>query len=180
MERRFGPASWFVFVLLTVFGASGELAAESPVLVASQEQTGPDPSVEAPPAPILTRPVRKRCAPEGAAVTGQKEASVCQKCHGFDPGRPSRPTGPNLSAIYGGGIATVADFRNYSDGLKRVREQGLTWDDRRLDEYLKDPRSFLRRITGNEDVKHNMFFKLADGRKRGAIIAYLKSLRSCF
>lgn len=133
--------------------------------------------------PVLISPepkvARKKCRFEGEAAVGLKESTVCRSCHVFDSERASSPAAPNLATIFGRRAASAADFGNYSDGMKLIGTKGLIWDEHSLGAYIKDPRSFLRKITGNTDVQHNMFFKLGDEHKRVAIIAYLRALRAC-
>ncbi|KAF0145804.1 MAG: cytochrome c [Rhodospirillaceae bacterium] len=108
-----------------------------------------------------------------------EEAGVCRKCHAFEVGKASRPTGPNLATIFGRRIGSVDDFRFYSEGLRAAAAQGVIWDAAQLDAYLKDPRGFLARMVRDPNVKHNMFFKMADDLQRARIVTYLQTIATC-
>ncbi|MEO5374517.1 MAG: caspase family protein [Alphaproteobacteria bacterium] len=128
------------------------------------------------PASPAGRAARPCAVPAGTALPGTEEATACRRCHSFEPGKASRPTGPTLAGIFGARAGSVADYRFYSEGMKRAAAEGVTWTAARLDEYLKDPRAFLERITGNPDVRHNMFFKLPDDARRAQVIAYITAI----
>lgn len=130
------------------------------------------------PAPQGTDALRQ-CPLEGAAAAGSDEAAVCRKCHSFEAGKASRPTGPNLAGIFRAPAGSVGDYRHYSDGMKAAASGGVSWTADRLDEYLRDPRAFLENVTGQADVKHNMFFKLPDDVKRAQVIAYMAAIAAC-
>lgn len=119
-----------------------------------------------------------QCKFEGDAAAGKTAANACKGCHLFDAGKPSRPTGPNLSAIYGSKAGTVADFKKYSDAMQAAAGKGLTWDDANLAAYIADPKAFLASVNGS-DMKHGMMFQLKDEAKVAKVVAYLKALKDC-
>lgn len=108
---------------------------------------------------------------------GKAAASACKGCHELEPGKPSRPTGPNLATVYGSKAGSVADFAKYSEGIKAAAEK-LTWDDASLMAYIADPKSFLASVNGKE-MKHGMFFALKDEAKRKDIVVFLKEVAAC-
>jgi cytochrome c2 len=56
-------------------------------------------------------------------------------------------------------------------GLKGV---DFVWDDARLDEYLTDPKKFIKKIGGK---KSKMVLKTKKASQRADVIAYLKTLK---
>ncbi len=108
---------------------------------------------------------------------GQKAAAACKGCHELQPGKPSRPTGPNLATVYGSKAAGVADYKKYSEAMKMAGEK-LTWDEDSLMSYVADPKSFLASVNGSE-MKHGMFFSLKDEGKRKDIAVFLKEVAAC-
>lgn len=117
------------------------------------------------------------CKFEGDAAAGKTAANACKGCHLFDAGKPSRPTGPNLSGVYGTKAGTVADFTKYSDAMKAASAK-VTWDDKSLDAYIADPKAFLASVNG-QDLKHAMIFQEKNDDKRKNVVAYLKALKDC-
>lgn len=117
------------------------------------------------------------CKFEGDAAAGKTAANACKGCHVFEPGKPSRPTGPNLSGVYGSQAGTVADFTKYSEGMKAASPK-VTWTDENLSAYIADPKAFLTSVNGQE-LKHAMIFQEKNEGKRKNVIAYLKALKDC-
>jgi len=97
------------------------------------------------------------------AEAGVKEFNVCKACHTIDAGGPNR-VGPNLHGVVGRKSGTAAGF-TYS---KSMLDSGITWDEEKLDAYLKDPKGT---IPGNKMA----FAGVKDDAKRANLIAYLKS-----
>lgn len=108
---------------------------------------------------------------------GKAAASACKGCHELEVGKPSRPTGPNLTGVYGSKAGSVADFTKYSEAMQAAGAK-LTWDEPSVMSYVADPKAFLASVNGKE-MKHGMFFALKDEAKRKDIVAFLKETKAC-
>jgi cytochrome c len=100
---------------------------------------------------------------QGDTQRGAKAFQACIACHTLEPGR--NLTGPSLANLFGRKAGSAANFLRYSDALKR---SGVVWDEKTLDNWLKDPDKF---IPGNDMV----FPGIKDDKARRDLIAYLKS-----
>lgn len=103
-------------------------------------------------------------AAAGAGVFRKK----CVTCHTVEPGR--HKAGPSLAGVYGR-KAGGTDFPRY----KGLIGAEFTWDDEKLDAYIKDPKSFVEGNTANKGT--GMTFKLADDAERADVIDYLKTVK---
>ncbi len=112
------------------------------------------------------------------AKAGEKASAACKACHVFEADKPSRPTGPNLTTVYGSTAGSVEDFSRYSPAMKAAGEKGLVWDAETISAYVGDPKAFLTDYLG-ESMRHGMFFKLPDETKRAQISTYLEELAAC-
>ena len=65
---------------------------------------------------------------------------TCGNCHPTQIGM--NKIGPSLWAVVGRPVASVPDF-NYSGALIAKREDWQTWDEKRLEAYLVNPREVL-------------------------------------
>ncbi len=61
--------------------------------------------------------------------------------------------------------------------MKKAADKGLVWNEKTLDEYIEDPKKFLREYTGDPNAVNKMQFVLKKHEEREDIIAYLKSLK---
>ncbi len=96
---------------------------------------------------------------------GREIAHECEVCHGLEAGAVNR-IGPNLFGIVGAKIARDPAFE-YSYALRQ--KQG-TWTIDHLDEWLKNPASFV--------PENKMIFSgLLDPQDRMDLIAYLMTLK---
>ena len=102
-------------------------------------------------------------AADGDAAAGKTVFNVCKACHTIEAGGPNR-VGPNLHGIVGRKAGTHDGFA-YSDAMKN---SGITWDEAKLNEYVKDPKAT---VPGNKMA----FAGIKDDAKRADLIAYLKS-----
>src|SRR5215469_7939011 len=93
---------------------------------------------------------------------GQRAFGACAACHSLEPDR--NMTGPSLANLWNRRAGSLQSFERYSDGL---RSSEVRWDERSLDEWIKDPQRF---IPGN----HMTFPGLKDARARADLIAFLK------
>jgi len=102
-------------------------------------------------------------AADGDAAAGKTVFNVCKACHTIEAGGPNR-VGPNLHGVVGRKAGTHDGF-SYSAAMK---DSGITWDEAKLNEYVKDPKAT---IPGNKMA----FAGVKDDAKRADLIAYLKS-----
>ncbi len=100
---------------------------------------------------------------KGKAIFGH----TCANCHSTKIG--VNKIGPSLWDVAGRPIASIPDF-SYSEKLVSVRAEWKVWDQKRLDEYLTNPRQILHGV--------KMYFKgLPDRKDREAVISYLATLK---
>ena len=104
--------------------------------------------------------------------------SQCRMCHELVAGRPDRPTGPNISQIYGAKAMSEPAF-SYSPAIKMAAEKGLVWTEENLFEYLADQHGFLAKFNGEELPNKMLIQTLKDEDRRKAVIAALKSVKEC-
>jgi cytochrome c len=98
----------------------------------------------------------------GDAVHGEElYNSRCIACHSLDANR----VGPRHRGVFGRVAGSLADF-NYSAA---VRNSGVVWDERMLDQWLTNPQALI--------PGQRMNFRVTDPADRADLIAYLKSLR---
>ena len=102
-------------------------------------------------------------AEPGSAASGERVYRACVACHSLEPDR--NMTGPSLSGVWNRKAGALASFSRYSDAM---RLSGVTWDERSLDGYLKNPSEFM---PGN----HMTFQGIPDDKARASVIAFLKS-----
>ena len=96
---------------------------------------------------------------------GKKVFNKCAACHSLKAGK--KKIGPSLHGIIGRKAGTMVGFR-YSSAMKKAGKNGLTWNEKTLDQYLKAPRKF---VPGNRMP----FPGLKKEGQRSNVIAYLKS-----
>lgn len=130
---------------------------------------------------------------DGAAKAGRDQTTAakfrCATCHQFDPAKP--PTvGPNLHDIYGAKIGADAKFDSrYSKSMKEAGTKVAAWDDANLEGYLRDPKGWLTKATGDANPVNKMPPVLV-GKPQAEIdkavveiLAYLKAIKGkadCF
>ncbi len=89
-----------------------------------------------------------------AEADGPRAFTPCRACHSLDPAERGLP-GPNLSGLIGRAIAGDPEF-DYSPALRKARDEGLRWDEKRLDSFLTDPAAMFQglwmSIRGVEDI----------------------------
>jgi len=76
-------------------------------------------------------------APATAEEGGARAFTPCRACHSLDPAARGLP-GPNLSGVIGRTVAGDAAF-DYSPVLRKARDEGQRWDEKRLETFLADP-----------------------------------------
>jgi cytochrome c len=85
---------------------------------------------------LLLLPI-SAAAPAAAEDNGARLFAPCRACHSLDPAERGLP-GPNLTGLIGRKIGGDAAF-DYSPVMRKARDEGLTWDNRRLETFLADP-----------------------------------------
>ena len=99
---------------------------------------------------------------EGNEARGERLFNQqCKACHTLDKGGHNT-VGPNLNGLFGR-KAGSADYQ-YSDSMKN---SGIAWDEKTLDEYLKDPRAKV------PETKMT-YIGLRQDQQRQDMIAFLK------
>ncbi|MCH8862967.1 MAG: c-type cytochrome [Proteobacteria bacterium] len=74
----------------------------------------------------------------GDAKNGKLVFGRCRACHGFTSAR-AKP-GPSLENIFGRPAGAEPGYDAYS---KALRESGIVWNERTLDEWISNPLDFL-------------------------------------
>jgi cytochrome c len=72
-----------------------------------------------------------------AEDTGARLFEPCRACHSLDPAARNLP-GPGLAGLLGRKVGGDAAF-DYSPVLRKARDEGLVWDETRLDKFLAEP-----------------------------------------
>jgi cytochrome c len=99
-----------------------------------------------------------------AAAGKQVFEEECSECHSI---QGKNKKGPTLTAVFGRKAGTVADYAEYSDGMKA---SGITWSEATLDQYLTMPRKFVP----GAKMKYE---GLADAKARADLIAFITTLK---
>jgi cytochrome c len=134
-------------------------AAENQPLSASPAETAPAPLSAADKATLASLPAPYNA---GDPDNGRRQFGQCRSCHSITQGGPNM-TGPNLWGVYGRKAGTEAGY-TYSDGIKGA---GWTWDAKKLDAWIKDPRAVM------QDTKMT-FLGIKNDKNRIDVIAYLR------
>ncbi|TCS62630.1 c-type cytochrome [Varunaivibrio sulfuroxidans] len=108
---------------------------------------------------------------QAASSAGEKLFQrKCSTCHKLD----KNAVGPELTGIIGRKAGSVADFKRY----KAMKGAKFTWDEKLLDEWIANPRKFLKEhadIVGGKST--SMVVKIKKEKERQAIIDYLKTAK---
>ena len=104
----------------------------------------------------------------GDAVRGKKVFNKCKACHSIKVGK--HKIGPSLAGVVGRKAGTAEGFKRYK-GLKGA---DWTWDEATLDEYLTNPKLFVK---SRNKRKSSMILKLKKKRERANVKAYKNTLK---
>src|SRR5262249_42719444 len=99
---------------------------------------------------------------QGDAGRGERMFRACAPCHSLEPNR--NMTGPSLAELWNRQAGGLASFNRYSPAVK---QSGIIWDDKSLDEWIRDPGHF---IPGNTMT----FPGIRDRRHSAALLDYIK------
>jgi cytochrome c len=101
-------------------------------------------------------------AADGNPTNGERLFGTCAACHSLEPNR--NMTGPSLANLWNRKAGGLVSFPRYSPALEL---SGVTWDDKTLDEWLKDPQYL---IPGNTMT----FPGIKNAQQRADLLAFLK------
>ena len=110
--------------------------------------------------------IAQPAAAAGDAAKGKKVFNRCKACHTLAEGK--HRVGPSLLGVIGRKAGTAAGFTRYK-GLKGA---DWSWDEKLLDEYLRDPRKFTKTRTKKNG---SMVLKISKATDRANVIEYLKT-----
>tara|TARA_B100001964_G_C13783517_1_gene401347 strand:- start:76 stop:465 length:390 start_codon:yes stop_codon:yes gene_type:complete len=102
----------------------------------------------------------------GDAKKGKKVFKKCKACHSVKAGK--HKVGPSLAGVIGRKAGSAKGFKKYK-GLKGA---SWNWDEAALNDYLKNPKKYLKAKNGKKGA---MVFKLKKAKDRNNVIAYLKA-----
>ena len=102
-------------------------------------------------------------AADGDPGRGQRLFGACAACHSLEPNRSM--TGPSLAGLWSRKAGTIASFPRYSPALKSAN---IVWDDKTLDEWIKDPQHL---IPGNTMT----FPGIPNAQQRADLLTFLKA-----
>jgi len=88
----------------------------------------------------------------------------CAACHALDKAK----TGPALGGVVGRKAGST-DFKRY----KGLVGADFEWTPELMDEYITDPKAFVKTHTSNK--RTSMTFKLSNPEERADVIEYLKT-----
>src|SRR5712691_3677301 len=77
-------------------------------------------------------------AQTGNTNRGQRVFGACAACHSLEPAR--NMTGPSLAELWNRKAGALPSFHRYSAALQ---SSGIVWNDKTLDEWLKDPQHLV-------------------------------------
>lgn len=105
----------------------------------------------------------------------KKVINRCSRCHAFEAGK-KMATGPNLFGVMGRKIGTETNFR-FSEAYSNLGKDGLSWNEKDLEEYLTNNYAFLQKKNNNKKAKGRMNYNLEKPEDRKIIIDYIKTLK---
>ncbi len=100
------------------------------------------------------------------ADQGEKVFKKCAACHAVGEGAKNK-IGPHLNDLFGR-VAGTLDGYEYSKAMKNAGDEGLTWSVESTDEFLKKPKSVVKKTK-------MAFGGLKKDEDRANVIAYLQT-----
>jgi cytochrome c len=100
---------------------------------------------------------------DGDVGKGKRVFNKCRACHSLEAGK--NKVGPSLHGLFGRKAGTT-DYK-YSKAMTEAGENGLVWNEEKLETYLKKPKDM---IPGTKMI----FVGLKKEDDREDLIAYLK------
>jgi cytochrome c len=79
---------------------------------------------------------------EADVANGEKVFKKCIACHSVGADAKNK-VGPILNGVVGAVVAHRDDFK-YSNVLLEMKEEGVTWTEENLTEWLHDPKGFAK------------------------------------
>ena len=102
------------------------------------------------------------------AIDGAKVWKKCKACHNYNKAR--NKSGPSLQGIMGRKCGAAIKFKYGKDYKKACAANAWTWDAALLDEYIADPKQFIKARGGK---RSKMVFRLKKPDNRKAVIKFL-------
>ena len=110
----------------------------------------------------------------GIAVTsaqasdGAKVWKKCKACHNYN--KAKNKAGPSLQGILNRKCGAAVKFKYGKDYKKACAANAWVWDAALLDEYIADPKQFIKARGGK---RSKMAFRLKNSENRKAVIQFL-------
>ena len=102
------------------------------------------------------------------AADGAKVWKKCKACHNYN--KAKNKAGPHLQGIIGRKCGAASKFKYGKDYKKICAAKAWAWDAALLDEYLTDPKQFVKARGGK---RSKMAFRLKKSDNREAVIQFL-------
>ena len=102
------------------------------------------------------------------AADGAKVWKKCKACHNYK--KAKNKAGPHLQGIIGRKCGAAGKFKYGKDYKKICAANAWAWDAALLDEYLTDPKQFVKARGGK---RSKMAFRLKKSDNREAVIQFL-------
>ena len=102
------------------------------------------------------------------AADGAKVWKKCKACHNYK--KAKNKAGPHLQGIIGRKCGAAGKFKYGKDYKKICAANAWAWDAALLDEYLTDPKQFVKARGGK---RSKMAFRLKKSANREAVIQFL-------
>ena len=102
------------------------------------------------------------------AADGAKVWKKCKACHNYK--KAKNKAGPHLQGIIGRKCGAAGKFKYGKDYKKICAANAWAWDATLLDEYLTDPKQFVKARGGK---RSKMAFRLKKSDNREAVIQFL-------